>query len=90
MVPFDAQPADVVERIANYLRWMRRTDTPMLYLYALPGAISGGEAAGNWSQETVRNLEVVYLRKGGHFLQEDQPHVFGQAIAAWLERLEQP
>lgn len=79
-IPLGGHPADVVEIVADYARWMTQNDLPKLFVNADPGAILIGaqrEFCRSWKNQT----EVTV--KGSHFLQEDSPHEIGEAVSAW-------
>jgi haloalkane dehalogenase len=81
-IPLGRQPADVVEIVHDYARWMAQNDLPKLFVNADPGAILIGaqrEFCRSWKNQT----EVTV--RGSHFLQEDSPHEIGEAIATWRE-----
>ena len=82
-IPIAGEPPDVVEAVAAYNRWLRETDLPMLLLTATPGAILR-ESLVEWCRSNLRQLDVVHLGEGIHFLQEDHPHEIGEALARWL------
>lgn len=84
-IPIDGSPADVHAVVEAYSRWLGETDMPMLMFYASPGGTIR-EAEVAWCRETIRNLEVVDIGRGIHFLQEDNPHLIGARIADWLAR----
>lgn len=79
-IPLGGEPADVVESVADYARWMAENDLPKLFVNAEPGAILTGaqrEFCRSWKNQT----EVTV--KGSHFIQEDSPHEIGEAVAEW-------
>ena len=83
-IPLDGEPADVVEIVDNYSRWLSASDLPKLFINADPGTILTGaqrEYCRAWPNQ--RELTV----KGFHFIQEDCPTEIGQAIADWLDSL---
>jgi len=83
-LPFEGDPADVVEVVDKYSQWMATTEIPKLFINAEPGAILTGdlrEHCRSWPNQT----EVTV--PGIHFIQEDSPNEIGQAISAWLETL---
>jgi haloalkane dehalogenase len=83
-IPIDGEPADVVEIVEAYGRWLRESPVPKLFVDAEPGAILRG-AARDFCRSWPNQAEV---RVGGiHFIQEDSPDEIGQAIARWLESL---
>ena len=84
-IPIDGEPANVVELVSAYGRWLETTtDLPKLFINAEPGAILIGrqrEYCRRWPNQT----EVTV--PGAHFVQEDSPAEIGRAVAAWLKRL---
>lgn len=86
-IPFADGPREVIEIVTNYGRWLKETETPLLYLYCDPGSINpiGLE---DWLVANLKNLETHYLGAGYHFIQEDHPHGIGRAVADWLRRLD--
>lgn len=84
-MPLDGTPADVVEVVDRYGRWLARSDVPKLFINAEPGAIlTGGmrEFCRTWPNQT----EVTV--KGIHFIQEDSPEEIADAISEWLAALD--
>ena len=85
-IPIDGKPADVHEALASYAEWLQSTDKPKLLLYAHPGGIIQ-EGNVERLRETLPALETVDIGEGVHYLQEDNPHGIGEAIADWMGRL---
>ncbi|MEX0800000.1 MAG: haloalkane dehalogenase [Dehalococcoidia bacterium] len=81
-IPIDGEPADVVEIVQAYSEWLQATRIPKLLLYAQPGAILPAPLV-EWCKASFPNLKAVDIGPGSHFIQEDQPHAIGQAIADW-------
>ncbi len=80
-IPIEGEPRDVVESVRAYADWLSISQVPKLFINAEPGAILiGGQRdfARTWPNQT----EVTVT--GNHFIQEDNPHEIGAAIAAWL------
>ena len=80
-LPIAGEPADVVEIVAAYAKWLETSDTPKLFINAEPGAILTGvqrEFCRSWPNQ----VEVTV--KGVHFIQEDSPDEIGRTIADWL------
>jgi haloalkane dehalogenase len=80
-IPIDGEPADVVEIVRGYGRWLADASLPKLFVNADPGVILVGvqrEFCRTW-----RNQREVTVR-GSHFIQEDSPVEIGQAIADFL------
>ncbi len=85
-IPIDGEPADVVEVAQAYSEWFGESDVPKLLLYAQPGALIRGPLL-EWCRNNMRNLKTVDIGAGSHFVQEDQPHEIGEAIAEWYKGL---
>ncbi len=83
-IPLDGEPADVVEIVDAYSRWLSVSDVPKLFINADPGTILTGtqrEFCRAWPNQ--REVTVP----GYHFIQEDSPAGIGQAIADWMASL---
>lgn len=79
-IPIDGEPAEVVELVEAYGKWLSETPVPKLFINADPGAILIGrqrEFCRGWPNQQ----EVTVA--GNHFLQEDSADEIGQAIAEW-------
>ena len=85
-IPVDGEPADVAALVAEYSAWLGASAVPKLLLHARPGAILRKEQVA-WCREHVRNLTVVDVGPGLHFVQEDRPHEIGEAIREWYREL---
>ena len=85
-IPIGGTPADVAEVVAAYNAWLLETETPLLFLYASPGALNPPELV-DWWAERAKNIETVFIGSGLHFVQEDQPYAIGRAISDWYRRL---
>ena len=86
-LPLDGEPADVVAAVNAYQQWLTETPLPKLLLAATPGALITQQDVV-WLQENLSNLTVVNIGAGRHFVQEDNPHAIGEALAAWRGSLE--
>ncbi len=40
-----------------------------------------------WCKQNIKNLEIVDISEGIHFVQEDNPHVIGEELARWYQNL---
>lgn len=81
-IPIDGEPADVVEIVERYGKWLTTSPIPKLFINADPGMILVGaqrELCRTWPQQQ----EVTV--KGLHFIQEDSPVEIGQAVANFLK-----
>ena len=80
-IPLAGEPADVVEIVEAYGRWMAATRFPKLFVNAEPGAILIGPQRAFC--RTWPNTSEVTV-SGAHFIQEDSPDEIGRAIADWM------
>jgi haloalkane dehalogenase len=87
-VPINGEPADVTQIVADYTRWLSTDDTPKLLLHADPGAIILADTVA-YCESTFPNLTSKPIGAGRHFVQEDHPHVIGEAISEWLAAVDQ-
>jgi len=81
-IPIAGEPADVVQIVGDYSKWMAENDLPKLFVNAEPGAILIGavrEFCRGWKNQT----EVTV--PGSHFIQEDSGPAIGRAVADWIE-----
>jgi haloalkane dehalogenase len=86
-LPIDGEPADVVELVNAYDRWLASSeDTPKLLLTFEPGAIMS-EPVVRWCRENIAALEVVAAGQGVHFVQEDQPEAIAGLVGEWRRRV---
>ncbi len=81
-IPIDGHPADVHAAVAAYNSWLQRTELPKLLLFARPGALIHKKVV-EMARERFPNLETANIGRGLHFVQEDNPHGIGEAIAGW-------
>lgn len=84
-IPIEGEPADIVELVENYGRWLEQSENlPKLFINAEPGSILVGrqrEFCRSWP-----NQQEVTV-PGLHFLQEDSGPEIGAAIADWLRSI---
>lgn len=85
-IPINGKPEDVYQVVKANSDWLPETTFPKLMFHVDPGAIIPMQQA-EFLNKTLKNLESVYLGKGGHFLQEDYPDEIGKALADWLGRV---
>ena len=85
--PRELPIADTPETTAEVIRengdWLAETNIPKLLLHAEPGALIPPPLAQHLG-ETLKNIRVRNVGPGLHFVQEDQPHKIGEALADWL------
>jgi len=83
-LPIAGEPADVVEVVESYAKWMSKNSIPKLFIDADPAGflIKGQrEFCRAWP-----NQQIVTVR-GAHFLQEESPHEVGQAMAGFIGKV---
>jgi haloalkane dehalogenase len=80
-LPIEGEPADVVEIVESYSRWLSKSPIPKLFIDAEPAGFLIGaqrEFCRSWP-----NQQVVTVQ-GSHFLQEDSPEEVGRACARFV------
>ena len=85
-IPFDGQPADVYEAMSNYSQKLQESDLPKILFYATPGLIIDSQYV-DWCKQNIKNLELVDIGEGLHYIQEDNPHLIGEELAKWYQNL---
>ena len=83
-IPVEGEPADVVEIVESYGKWLAQSEAPKLFINAEPGIILTGRQR-QFCRTWPNQREVTI--KGSHFVQEDSPHQIGEAIADFLAGL---
>ncbi len=81
-IPIDGSPADVDATVTRYARWLESTKIPKLLIWASPGMIIKKRDVVRL-RNSLRNLQVIHVGTGLHFLQEDQPRRVGEALVNW-------
>jgi len=85
-VPIAGKPASTYTMISDYSKKLQESDLPKLLFTADPGAIITKDWA-DWCRQNLKNLDVVHIGEGLHFIQEDNPHKIGEALANWYEKI---
>jgi haloalkane dehalogenase len=85
-IPIAGEPPDVVEAVEEYNRWLRETELPKLLFYGTPGELCQPPVV-EWCRENLRNLKMVDVGEGVHYLQEDHPQLIGTELARWYAGL---
>ncbi len=80
-LPIDGSPADVVEIVEDYGRWLAGSPIPKLFIAADPGAMLVGRAV-DFARTWPNQREVTVA--GSHYVQEDSPHEIGDALHEFL------
>ena len=85
-IPIAGEPADVVEAVNTFNAKLQQSALPKLLFHATPGALLPAPLV-DWCRQNLKDLKTVDIGSGTHFLQEDNPHLIGQELAAWYNRL---
>jgi len=81
-IPINGSPQDVHDEVGRFSAKLQESELPKLLFTATPGAIINEEAA-QWAREHLKNLSVVDIGEGIHYLQEDNPHKIGSELVKW-------
>lgn len=74
--------ADEINKIAIGLKKMNETK-PFLLFYASPGMITRKPAV-EYARQNFKNLTLINVGEGKHFLQEDHPNAIARGIINWM------
>jgi haloalkane dehalogenase len=85
-IPIDGKPADVHEVISHYSQKLQESELPKILFYASPGAIIGSQYI-DWCKQNLKNLKIIDIGEGLHYVQEDNPHLIGEELAEWYQDL---
>ena len=55
---------------------------PILFLHGNPGAIVTADVVA-WCKENMRNLQIVDIGEGIHFVQETHPDLIDSELSKW-------
>ncbi|WP_062437240.1 haloalkane dehalogenase [Herbidospora daliensis] len=83
-LPIEGEPADVVEIVEGYGRWLATSTVPKLFVNGDPGHLlirGPREFCRTWPNQT----EVTV--PGRHFVQEDSPDLIGAVVADFVRGL---
>lgn len=86
-IPIGGEPQSTVERIGENFEALKRSDLPLLLLYAEPGMIVKPAFRQTLERDLPR-MKQVSVGSGIHYLQETQPTRIGNALASWVETLD--
>lgn len=84
--PRSRAPGDLVDLIDAYAAKLQASSLPKLLLKGEPGAAITAPMVA-WAREHLKNLEVLSVGAGKHFLPEDQPAAVGEAIGGFVKKL---
>ncbi len=85
-IPIAGEPANVVAAVEAYNTKLQQSDVPKLLFACTPGGLITAEVVA-WCQQNLKNLKVVDIGPGIHFVQEDNPHLIGTELANWYAGL---
>ena len=82
-LPIAGEPADVYATIEAAHRALEQSSYPKLLFVGNPGALISPAFAESFAKK-LKNLRVVQLGAGRHYLQEDHAEVIGATVNEWL------
>jgi haloalkane dehalogenase len=82
-LPIAGEPADVNSTLEKAHRALANSSYPKLLFTGNPGVLVSPTFAQSFA-EGLKNLRVVQLGAGRHYLQEDHPEVIGATLNQWL------
>jgi haloalkane dehalogenase len=86
--PLDGEPADVVDAVAAYGKWMGRcSEVPKLLMTVEPAQGLGSSEIIAWARENIGALRIEQVGEAGHHAPEQVPGAIGQSVARWLEEI---
>lgn len=85
-LPIEGEPPEVARRLSLALAALRSSTYPKLLFVGDPGALVT-PSEGDAFAATLHSCDVVHLRSGSHYLQEDHPGTIGRHIAEWIQRV---
>ena len=80
-IPIAGEPAEVVQVVDAYSKWLALTETPKLFINAEPGSILIGPQR-SFCRTWPNQSEVTV--KGTHFIQEDSPADIVAALRSFI------
>jgi len=86
-LPIAGEPADVYSILEKAHRALAHSSYPKLLFTGNPGVLVSPTFAESFAKK-VKNLRVVKLGAGRHYLQEDHAGVIGATVNEWLIDLE--
>lgn len=81
-VPIAGKPKFSYNTVTEYVKWLKVTEIPKLCLHVEPGIAIKKEDA-EWIKENLKNIKMVNLGEGLHYIQEDYPDEIGSEISKW-------
>lgn len=84
-LPIAGEPADVVEAVVAYSRWLATSPAPKLYFHATPGIVDSNPNQVAFCR-TFANQEEI-LVAGNHYIPEEAAEVVAPGVADFVRRL---
>lgn len=85
-IPVAGEPKDVVEVVNSYNQKLQESDLPKLLFFADDGFLIP-KSVVEWCKSHLKNLRLVDVGPGIHFIQEDHPHLIGEELSKWYSSL---
>lgn len=83
-IAIDGKPEDVAAIVQAYHAWLLESEVPKLLFHGTPGAIIRAEQVRKY-EAMLKNVRVVNVGPGMHWIQEDNPHLIGRELAEWMQ-----
>jgi len=85
-IPIEGSPPDMAAVFEDYSKKLRKSDLAKLLFYADQGILISPSVVA-WCRKNLRNLTVVNIGPGIHYVQEDNPHIIGSKLSHWYQDL---
>ena len=85
-VPINGKPSEVHDVILKYSQKLQESELPKILFFGNRGIAIDAELL-DWCKKKLKNLKVVDIGEGIHFIQEDNPHLIGEELAKWYQKL---
>ena len=85
-IPIEGKPPDVTEIVKTYNKKLQQSELPKLLFYATQGILISTPMV-EWCQKNLKNLKLINIGPGIHYIQEDNPHLIGSELANWYRSL---
>ena len=83
-VPINGKPANVHYAILLYSQKLQESELSKILFFGNKGIAIDAKLL-DWCKQNLKNLKVVDIGEGIHFLQEDNPHLIGEELAKWYQ-----